>query len=139
ALGGLYTGLFRAETPYIFASACDLPYASPSILRLIISLGEGFDAVVPLSGDYPEPLFALYGKRCLEPMKKLLDARNYRIYDFYPQIRIRYLTPKELATIGESSRAFLNVNTIEEYESITCHPPDLPPGSPSSSARTPRD
>ncbi len=118
SLGGLYTGLSRAETPYIFASACDLPFASPSILRLILSLGEGFDSVVPLNGGYPEPLFALYHKNCLEPMKKLLDARNYRIYDFYPQVRIRYVTQEELASVGGSGRNFLNVNTIKEYEAI---------------------
>jgi molybdopterin-guanine dinucleotide biosynthesis protein A len=118
SLGGLYTGLYRAETPYIFVSACDLPFASPSILRLILSLGEGFDAVVPLNGNYSEPLFALYHKNCLEPMKKLLDARNYRIYDFYPQARIRFVTPEELASVGGSGSAFLNVNTIKEYEAI---------------------
>lgn len=118
SLGGLYTGLSRAETPYIFASACDLPFSSPSILRLILSLGEGFDAVVPLNDGYPEPLFALYHKNCLEPMKKLLDARNYRIYDFYPRVRIRYVTAEELATVGGIGRAFLNVNTIKEYEAI---------------------
>jgi molybdopterin-guanine dinucleotide biosynthesis protein A len=110
--------LYRAETPYIFVSACDLPFASPSILRLILSLGEGFDAVVPLNGNYSEPLFALYHKNCLEPMKKLLDARNYRIYDFYPQARIRFVTPEELASVGGSGSAFLNVNTIKEYEAI---------------------
>lgn len=118
SLGGLYTALSRAETPYIFASACDLPFASPSVIRLILSLGEGFDAVVPLNGGYPEPLFALYNKNCLEPMKKLLDARNHRIYDFYPQVRIRYVTPEELASVGGTGRNFLNVNTIKEYEAI---------------------
>jgi molybdopterin-guanine dinucleotide biosynthesis protein A len=118
SLGGLYTGLSRAETPYIFASACDLPFASPSILRLILSLGKGFDAVVPLNGEYPEPLFALYHKNCLGAMKKQLDARNYRIYDLYPQLRIRYVTTEELASVGETGRAFLNVNTIKEYEAI---------------------
>ena len=118
SLGGLYTALSRAETPYIFASACDLPFASPSILRLILSLGEGFDAVVPLNGNYPEPLFALYHKNCLEPMKELLDARNYRIYDFYSQVRIRYVTPEEIASVGGTGRAFLNVNTSKEYEAI---------------------
>jgi molybdopterin-guanine dinucleotide biosynthesis protein A len=118
SLGGLYTALSIAETPYVFASACDLPFASPSILRLILSLGEGFDAVVPLNGNYSEPLFALYHKNCLEPMKKLLDERNYRIYDFYPQVRIRYVTTEEIASVGGTDRAFLNVNTIKEYEAI---------------------
>lgn len=118
ALGGLYSGLVNAETSYIFVSACDLPFASPSILRLILSRGEGYDAVVPLNGSYPEPLFALYHKNCLGPMKKLLDERNYRIYDYYPQVRIRFVTSEELASVDESGKAFLNINTLEEYEAI---------------------
>lgn len=118
SLGGLYTGLSRADTPYIFASACDLPFTDPSILRLILALREGFDAVVPLNGVYQEPLFALYHKNCLEPMRKLLDARNYRIYDFYPQVRTRNVTPEEIASVGGSVQAFHNVNTIKEYEEI---------------------
>jgi len=51
-------------------------------------------------------------------MKKLLDARNYRIHDFYPQVRIRYVTAEELASVGGTARAFLNVNSIKEYEAI---------------------
>lgn len=119
ALGGLYTGLLRAETPCIFASACDLPFASPRILRHLISVGEeGFDAVVPLTGTRPEPLFALYRKNCLAPMKELLEARNYRIRDLFPRVRVRFVPREELAEFDDGGRAFLNVNTVEEYEAI---------------------
>jgi molybdopterin-guanine dinucleotide biosynthesis protein A len=84
----------------------------------MLTVGDGFDAVVPLSGGNPEPLFALYHKNCLEPMKRLLDARNYRIYDFYPEVRVRFVPPEELASIEGHGRAFLNVNTLQEYEAI---------------------
>jgi len=117
SLGGLYTGLFRAKTPYVFVSACDLPFASPRILRHLISVGEGFDAVVPLGGERPEPLFALYHKNCLVPMERLLKNRNYRIRDLFPQVRVRFVPPEEFPETDDA-RAFLNVNTIEEYEAI---------------------
>lgn len=116
SLGGLYTGLHESTTPYIFVTPCDLPYASAGLLQYLISLREGYDVVVPMTKGYPEPLFAVYSKECLNPMKDLLDAGNYRISDFYPRVRVRPVQGAELLPFGRSGSAFLNVNTPEEYE-----------------------
>lgn len=118
ALGGLYTGLHAAVTPYIFAAPCDLPFASPEVLAYLLSLRSGYDAIVPMTGEHPEPLFALYSKTCLEPIRKLLEARNCRVYDFFPHIRIRRVEESELALIANSDKIFQNVNTAEEYDRL---------------------
>jgi molybdopterin-guanine dinucleotide biosynthesis protein A len=118
ALGGLHTALYRATTPFVFVSPCDLPFASPDVLQYLLSLREGRDVVVPMASGYPEPLFALYSRNCLEPMRELLESGNFRIFDFYPRVRVRRVPGAELAPIAGSERAFLNVNTMEEYERI---------------------
>lgn len=118
SLGGLYTGLRVSETRYIFAAPCDLPFASAGLLRYLISLREGYDAVVPVTGDDPEPLFALYSKECLNPMRELLEAGNFRIFDFYPRVRVRRVLEAELRRLEGTGKAFLNVNTLEEYERL---------------------
>ena len=51
-------------------------------------------------------------------MKQLLEAGNYRVYDFYPAVRVRFIPPEELGSIDGHERAFLNVNTIGKYEAI---------------------
>src|SRR5512137_2698088 len=51
ALGGLYTGLFLAETDLIFVTSCDIPFPSSALIRHLSSLADGFDAVVPRTGD----------------------------------------------------------------------------------------
>ena len=43
SLGGLYTGLFHAETPYIFAAACDMPYPDPDMIRQLLGFRQDFD------------------------------------------------------------------------------------------------
>jgi molybdopterin-guanine dinucleotide biosynthesis protein A len=91
ALGGLYTALSHAETEYIFVSSCDLPFPNREILLFLCSLREGFDAVVPNPAHGFEPLFALYAKSCLEPIRGLLESGNRCVYDFYPQVRVRYV------------------------------------------------
>jgi molybdopterin-guanine dinucleotide biosynthesis protein A len=116
ALGGIYTGLFEAKTHLIFISACDMPYPDSGLIRLILAQREGYDVVVPQTPGGLEPLFALYSKACLEPIWNMLKRGEYRIYDFYPQIRVRYLSVEELPLGWEWS--LLNVNTPEEYHSI---------------------
>ena len=115
ALGGLYTGLVHAETPYVFAAACDLPFPSGAAARHLASLRHGFDAVVPRGADGFEPLFAVYSKTCLEPMRRFLEGGKVRIFDLYPELNIRYVPTDELVSLADDDRALVNVNTPEEF------------------------
>ena len=118
SLGGLYTGLFHAATEYVFVSSCDLPFPNTAILRHLCSLKDGFDAVVPSTKYGYEPLFALYAKSCLGPIKALLDSGDCCAYAWYPQVRVRYVSDEELAHLDRDRRAFLNVNTPDEFARI---------------------
>ena len=87
ALGGLHAALRRAQTPFIFAVACDMPLVREDLVRAIAERRGDCDVVVPrLPGGF-EPLFALYRKTCLDPMEKMLEDGNFRIFDFYPRVR----------------------------------------------------
>ena len=118
SLGGLYTGLYHAETDYVFVASCDLPFPSTEILRYLCSLKEGFDAVVPTTPHGYEPLFAVYSKTCLEPIRTLLESGDYCAYAYFSQIRVRYVPLEELAHLDGDGRAFVNVNTPEDFAKI---------------------
>jgi len=118
ALGGLYTGLFRCATEYAFVSPCDLPYPSGALVDHLCAMRRGADAVVPVWRNCFETLFALYGRNCLDPMRRLLASGNLRVYDLYPQIRVRYVAGEELDQLAPGGRAFVNINTPEEYERL---------------------
>jgi molybdopterin-guanine dinucleotide biosynthesis protein A len=113
ALGGLYTGLASAATPFIFAASCDMPFPSAELIRLIVDQRADYDVVVPHTPAGLEPLFAVYGKSCLTPMRDMLEQGHYRIYDFFPQMHVRELAVGELPLGWE--RALCNVNTPEDY------------------------
>lgn len=116
ALGGLYTGLDSAQTDWIFVAPCDMPYPDPRILELLINYRNGYDAVVPRTPQGYEPVFALYNKSCLPYMEKMLREGQFRIYDFYQQIEVRYLVWQELPVGWE--RALLNINTPEQLDRL---------------------
>ena len=116
ALGGLYTGLKEAETEYIMATACDMPYPDPGIGRLLVGMRKGYDVVVPKTPYGLEPLFAVYRKTCLPFMQSLLEQGLYQIFLFYPHVRVRYVSQDELP--GDWEHALLNVNTPEQYTQV---------------------
>ena len=118
SLGGLYTGLYHAATEHVFVSSCDLPFPNADILRHLCSLKDGFDAVVPSTKYSYEPLFALYAKSCLGPIRELLDSGDFCAYAWYPQVRVRYVPYEELAHLDRDGRAFMNVNTPDEFAGI---------------------
>ena len=118
AMGGLYTALVHADTPYIFVSACDLPFPSSAVARRLVALREGHDAVVARGADGFEPLFALYAARCRDKVRQFLESGNLRICNLYPGMNVRVVPMAELALLDGGERAFVNVNTPEEFRRI---------------------
>jgi len=118
ALGGLYTALVHADTPYIFVSACDLPFPSNAVARRLVALRKGYDAVVARGDVGFEPLFALYATRCRDKVRLFLESGNLCIFDLYPGMNIRVVPMAELARLDGGERAFVNVNTPEEFRRI---------------------
>ena len=116
ALGGLYTGLHSAKTEWIFVAPCDMPYPDARIIERLLNHRDGVDAVVPRTPSGYEPVFALYHKNCLPQMESMLQQNQYRIYDFYQRITIRFLDPPELPEGWE--RSLINVNTPEDFSRI---------------------
>lgn len=116
ALGGLHAGLKAAKTDWIFAAPCDMPYPDARIVERLLAERSGFDAVVPRTSEGYEPVFALYHKNCLLPMEQLLCRNQFRIYDFYQRIRIRYLDPPDLPEGWE--RSLINLNTPAQLARI---------------------
>lgn len=116
ALGGLYTGLKAAETDWVFVAPCDMPFPDQRLLKHMLDARNGFDAVVPRTPDGYQPVFALYHKTCLSQMEDMLRQEQYRIYDFYQRINIRYLDSSELPNGWQ--RALMNINTANELARI---------------------
>jgi molybdenum cofactor guanylyltransferase len=118
ALGGIYTGLHHAETPYLFVSSCDIPFPNPEVIRNLCCRRKGADVVVVRTPNGCEPLFALYSRQCLGPIRDLLESGDCCAYGYYPKVRVRYVPYKEIARLDRDGRALVNVNTPEEFQQI---------------------
>jgi molybdopterin-guanine dinucleotide biosynthesis protein A len=115
ALAGLHAGLHHAPTPYIFAVACDMPYLDNGLIQLLTARRHGADVVIPQGEHGPEPLHAVYARRCLPAMEAALLAGKRRIVSFFPQVRVQHVGQAKIAGLDPEFMSFRNINTPEEY------------------------
>jgi molybdopterin-guanine dinucleotide biosynthesis protein A len=114
ALGGLYTGIYYSSFQHTFCVACDMPFLKGSVIRYLIAKIEDYDVVVPRTKDGLQPLHAFYSKNCLDPIRKIMEHRQFKIMDFYPMVRVNIVEENEFRPLDPLRESFLNVNTPEE-------------------------
>jgi len=113
-LGGLYSALMTIPTQFGFCVACDMPHLNEKLIRSIVELRDDFDAVVPRISGKMEALHAVYHKRCLGPIGKLMDSGRYQVIRFFPQVSVRYVEEEEMRRIDPDLKSFYNVNMPQE-------------------------
>lgn len=114
ALGGIYTGLALAETPYIFAVAGDMPHLDQELMVEIASHREGNDAVIPMGPSGMEPLFAVYSQACTNPIRENLESGQLKILKAISDLRVA--KPRISPPADGSPDPLINLNTPEDLE-----------------------
>lgn len=129
SLGGIYSGLRAARHERCLCVACDMPYLNYGLLRHMIELSSGYDAVVPCLDPEPppsgldvatarryrlHPLCAVYARTCLAPIEDALADGDLRAIAFLGRVRVRYVTLEEVNRFDQEHRCFLNLNTPAE-------------------------
>ena len=118
ALGGLYTAIASAQHPIVAVVACDMPFASASLLtsasRILVK--EEVDVVIPKSEEGYEPLHAVYRRETCQPaIEAAIEADQWKVIAWFPQVKVRVLTTDEIKQHDPEGLAFWNVNTPDEF------------------------
>ena len=116
SLGGILTGLVTAPTEWSTFCACDMPFLNPQLYRHLLSLREGFDAVVPVVDGRPEPTHAVYSRACIEPIRKRVIAEDLKISSFFGDVRVRLIPEDEVRRLDPDLLSFFNINTQQDLE-----------------------
>jgi molybdopterin-guanine dinucleotide biosynthesis protein A len=117
ALGGIATGVGAATHDTVLVAACDMPFLSADVWRLLLGHAGEADVVIPRIGGEYETLHAIYTKACLPHMARALLEDRLRVIAFFDQVRVKAIEEPELRAVDPTLRAFTNVNTPEELAS----------------------
>ena len=116
SLGGIFSGLSAARLKWAMVVACDMPFINLDLVRRMLDLREGVDAVVPVLGERPEPTHSMYSKVCLPFMEQLLLANDLKISRFFDKVRVAYVPEEEIVSLDPDCLSFFNVNSADDLE-----------------------
>ena len=115
SLTGIHTGLFYANNPYAFFSACDTPFLNKDLVGILIEQIEPkIDIIMPQTAAGFEPLCAIYSKRCLNPAEDHLKAKKLKIQWALRSSRTKTISEKELRRVDPELISFFNINTPQD-------------------------
>ena len=114
SLGGIFTGLSAASNQWGIVAACDMPFLNLDLLSHLLSFRESHDAVVPVLDHRPEPTHAAYSKVCLSAIEARLEADDLKIARFFDDVRVKYVSQRQVEEIDPGRLSFFNVNTEED-------------------------
>jgi len=120
SIAGLQSALAHSTFSRTFVTACDMPYLNPGLIRLLCTVDETADAVVPLNSEgLREPLHAVYARSSLPAIDTAIAANDRSILHILDHVQTRLVGQDETGNTAGDSTAFMNVNTMDEYERVT--------------------
>jgi len=117
-LGGLHAALTEAKGDTTIVIACDMPFVSAPLVRYLAGLADEADAVVPQTDRGLHPLCAAYTRDCLRSVTRRLSNRQLKMLDLLADLRVRVVSPEELARFGAANRLVANVNTPADQNEL---------------------
>lgn len=116
SLGGLYTALTIAEGPVVLV-AWDMPFVTTEVIEALVQRFQGHDVCIPESGGPNlglEPLCAVYGPKCVDPVRKQIVDEDLRMTGFFKSVDMVKLPLEEITPHGDPATIFFNVNTATD-------------------------
>jgi molybdopterin-guanine dinucleotide biosynthesis protein A len=110
-LGGLFTALESASTPWVFVAACDTPLVKAALVHALWRSRRGALAVVAKAAGKMQPFGALYHRDCLPTIEKAIAAGDKSLQGLLKKVNIRVLPTRTLAAIDPEGISFLDADT----------------------------
>jgi molybdopterin-guanine dinucleotide biosynthesis protein A len=115
-LGGLQAGLREMQPERALVVACDMPFLEGELLRHMSALPLDGDAIIPVWQGRPQPLLAIYSRRCLPAIDAVLADGPASLATLLARVQVQLLPESELARFSGAARSFFSINTNLELE-----------------------
>ncbi len=112
-LGGIFSALEAASGEFIFAMACDMPFACMDLARLMMERAPGHQAVVPRQDGLIEPLFAIYRRDILPIVVARIERDDLKIHELLDVLDVTYVD-EEVKAYDPAGLCFFNINTEDD-------------------------
>ena len=117
---GIVTGLGAASSDYAVICACDIPFVSEEVIKLLFQRASGADAAIPRwNQGHIEPLEAVYRTAStLNAAQETLAPSGLPIREMIRKlVHVLYVSVEdEISKLNPDLRTFFNVNTKKDMD-----------------------
>lgn len=117
-LQGIAAGLEAMAGERAFVCACDMPLVNPEVVRRMLALQGGHDAVVARVDGRPQPLHAVYGRSCRETARELARQPGLPVARLLDRVDGLWLSEEHLADLPGWRESFANANTPDDLRHL---------------------
>ena len=116
-LAGLAAALGQAETPWVFAVACDMPFVAPEVVEYLWRQRNDCQAVVPLVQGQPQPLAAFYSRSCAAVIGEVLAGDGkHSLRALLARLDVSYVDESRFLAMDPQLRSFFDLDTQQDVE-----------------------
>ncbi len=117
-LGGIHAALVNSDTDMVFVSSCDTPLVPSRLIGHLLEIDSPRRARIPRLHGELQPLFGLYERSLLVPMRSSISRGDFSVQNFLKTID--YL-PVDITLEHSfySPEMFANLNNPLEYHKIS--------------------
>jgi len=122
-LGGIATALRISSSPWNLIVGSDLPYLNAPFLDFLIrrAIESRADALLPETVRGPEPLCAVYTRRCLPSIEAAIQQNDLKITNSLASCKLETLPESQWKEFDSDGRLFKNMNSPADYEEARAH------------------
>lgn len=125
-LGGIASALRYARHERCLVVGCDMPLLNLELLRLMLTLDDTVEAVVPRTLVHSrqgglvtyQPLHAVYHRRCLAAIERALQDQKRQAVAFLPDVHVRFIDEPLLRAIDPELRSLTSIDTQERLVEV---------------------
>jgi molybdopterin-guanine dinucleotide biosynthesis protein A len=119
-LAGVLTALHTARHRLVFVCACDMPWISPAVVRLLCERIGAADAAVPIRSGYLQSLHALWNTRTAEAVSAALEAGERSVRGVLEALDVRRVLDWHLVDTGQT---FTDLDRPSDLERLLARRP----------------
>ncbi|MGD6815967.1 molybdenum cofactor guanylyltransferase [Metabacillus sp. 84] len=111
-LFAIHNVMSRVDDPeWFFILSCDIPFVTNEFVNEMLEFAEesDADAVVPVQGGRIQPLMALYHRRTMQHLEKMLEAEEHKLSQLLNDLHVLTIP------FSEDDPAFININHAKDW------------------------
>ena len=109
-LAGIYTVMDREHAEWFIVLPIDCPYiTNQTIEQLLSHIEDGYDAIVPIVSEKPQPLIAIYNFKIKTKLFHALSSNDLSMHRFLKELQVKFIDDFK-------EDQFININFQSDYQ-----------------------